>query len=103
MVVVQRLTKGVEGQKGERNKTIILWARGPYAFVGEPPPVIFFASHERNKIEIFVALGVEFIFSNPRGLTDMFCIGYIGQSHQRAAKWRSFALTFAVRCLRHEH
>ena len=50
MVVVQRLTKGVEGQKGERNKTIILWAVGPYAFVGEPPPVIFFASHERNKM-----------------------------------------------------
>lgn len=50
MVVVQRLTKGVEGQKGERNKTIILWAGGPYAFVGEPPPVIFFASHERNKM-----------------------------------------------------
>ena len=54
MVVVQRLTKGVEGQKGERNKTIILWAGGPYAFVGEPPPVIFFASHERNKIKILL-------------------------------------------------
>ena len=49
MVVVQRLTKGVEGQKGERNKTIILWAVGPYAFVGEPPPVIFLRAANATK------------------------------------------------------
>lgn len=49
MVVVLRLTKGVEGQKGERNKTIILWAGGPYAFVGEPPPVIFLRATNATK------------------------------------------------------
>lgn len=48
-------------------------------------------SYERNKILFFGALGVEFIFSNPRGLTDMFCIGYIGLFRPAAAKWRSCA------------
>ena len=43
MLVWQTLRKGDRGQIGQRNKTSILWAGGPYAFSGELP-LLFFAS-----------------------------------------------------------
>ena len=68
MVVVQRLTKGVEGQKGERSKTIILLRastiakQGPQGrakrsaqrFVGGATPTIYLRTNERNKIKILL-------------------------------------------------
>ena len=55
MLVWQTLRKGDRGQIGQRNKTSILWAGGPYAFSGEPP-LLFLRSDERNKIKILLRL-----------------------------------------------